>query len=239
MDDVIKTDLPKLTRAIISSYDEFPATQYIGSSNLPNRDVIIVLIQTIREVLFPGFFGRQNLSSTDLPLHVHSILSSIRDTLFDQVRRAIRHQHQRNSKRDAIFAVSSLNVFPLRKKNLVSSIPSRLTANMASLLRRTVKNHRGQTRAHFFYRPPTIQSPIQVAIFRQAFIVKIERRWVAGCHAGRGVLHYPAWLEKAGKWVGLAAGFGRLGTGQVKAEMGWLCNLIIWQNLFNGHLQAN
>ncbi|MCL5945703.1 MAG: serine acetyltransferase [Planctomycetes bacterium] len=83
---------------MIGSYNQFPATQYIGATNLPNRDVIIALTESIREVLFPGFFGRQNLTVTDLPLHVHSILSSIRDTLFDQVRRAIRHQHQRAAK---------------------------------------------------------------------------------------------------------------------------------------------
>ena len=93
-----RTDLPKLADVIIASYEEFPATQYIGSSNLPNRDVIIDLLQSIREVLFPGFFGRQNLTGTELPLHVHSLLSAIRDTLFDQVRRAIRHQHQRSGK---------------------------------------------------------------------------------------------------------------------------------------------
>ena len=102
MDAATRTDLPKLADEIIASYEQFPATQYIGSSNLPNRDVIIALVQSIREVLFPGFFGRQNLTTTELPLHVHSVLSSIRDTLFDQVRRAIRHQHQRNSKTECV-----------------------------------------------------------------------------------------------------------------------------------------
>ncbi len=102
MDAETRTDLPKLADMIIDSYQKFPATQYIGSSNLPNRDVIINLLQSIREVLFPGFFGRQNLTTTELPLHVHSILSTIRDTMFDQVRRAIRHQHQRTSKTECL-----------------------------------------------------------------------------------------------------------------------------------------
>ncbi len=102
VDAETRTDLPKLADMIIASYQEFPATQYIGSSNLPNRDVIINLLHSIREVLFPGFFGRQNLTTTELPLHVHSLLSAIRDTLFDQVRRAIRHQHQRTSKTECL-----------------------------------------------------------------------------------------------------------------------------------------
>ena len=107
MDAETRTDLPKLADVIIASYEEFPATQYIGSSNLPNRDVIIDLLQSIREVLFPGFFGRQNLTSTELPLHVHSLLSAIRDTLFDQVRRAIRHEHQRSGKTECVHCDAS------------------------------------------------------------------------------------------------------------------------------------
>ena len=93
-----KTDLGRLSEEIIASYKSHPESQYIGATYLPNRDEIISLVATIRELVFPGFFGRQNLSDTELPFHVNSILGSIQDLLFDQVRRAIRHQHQRSGK---------------------------------------------------------------------------------------------------------------------------------------------
>jgi serine O-acetyltransferase len=93
-----KADLGRLGEEIIASYKSHPEAQNIGATNLPNRDIIISLVGTIRELLFPGFFGRQNLSETDFPFHVNSMLGSIREALFDQVRRAIRHQYQRSGK---------------------------------------------------------------------------------------------------------------------------------------------
>ncbi len=95
-----KQDLSQLTQDIIASYGRYAETQYIGATFLPNRDVVIQLVKTMRELLFPGFFGRQNLTQADLQFHVSSILGSVRDMLFDQVRRAIRHQHQRSGKGD-------------------------------------------------------------------------------------------------------------------------------------------
>ncbi len=93
-------DISRLTDALISSYDVHPATAYIGSNFLPNRDTIIEVTALLRELLFPGFFGRQNLTTADLSFHVHSLLTRLRDVLFDQIRRAIRHQHQRSGKGD-------------------------------------------------------------------------------------------------------------------------------------------
>lgn len=95
-----RQDLAQLTQDIIASYGRYAETQYIGATFLPNRDVVIQLVKTMRELLFPGFFGRQNLTQADLQFHVSSILGSVRDMLFDQVRRAIRHQHQRSGKGD-------------------------------------------------------------------------------------------------------------------------------------------
>jgi serine O-acetyltransferase len=93
-----RQDLARLTDEIIDSYRRHPATQYIGSTYLPNRETIISLVNTIREVLFPGFFGRQNIVESDLPFHISSMLGTVRDMLFDQVRRSLRHRHQRTGK---------------------------------------------------------------------------------------------------------------------------------------------
>lgn len=90
-----QSDLSRLAEDIIATYREFPATQYIGPSSLPNRDVIIQLIGMMRELLFPGFFGKQSLSEADLSYHVNSMVGAVRDALFDQIRRTIRHQEQR------------------------------------------------------------------------------------------------------------------------------------------------
>ncbi len=93
-------NLQRLAEAIVASYHEHEDIQYIGATWLPNRDTIIALLRQLREVLFPGFFGRQNLTESELLLHTSSMIASMRDTLFDQVRRAIRHREQRGKIHD-------------------------------------------------------------------------------------------------------------------------------------------
>jgi serine O-acetyltransferase len=84
-----------LTQAIVESYQQNPATRHIDAGHLPNRDAVIELIKLIRELLFPGYFGKQNLSAAMLNAHVAELLATIQEKLFEQIRNAIRHQATR------------------------------------------------------------------------------------------------------------------------------------------------
>jgi serine O-acetyltransferase len=86
-----------LVEAIVSSYQTEPKTRHIDAGHLPNRDTIIELIRQIRELLFPGYFGRQNLTSRTLEYHVGELITSIHDKLYEQVNNAIRHQATRTN----------------------------------------------------------------------------------------------------------------------------------------------
>jgi len=88
-------DLSALVGALVTSYQSQPRTRHIDAGLLPSRDVVIDLVRLLRELLFPGFFGRQNLNSRNLSYHVGEMVGLIHDRLFDQVRNAIRHQQQR------------------------------------------------------------------------------------------------------------------------------------------------
>ena len=55
-----------LVEAIVSSYQAEPKTRHIDAGHLPNRDAMIELIRQIRELLFPGYFGKQNLTNRTL-----------------------------------------------------------------------------------------------------------------------------------------------------------------------------
>jgi serine O-acetyltransferase len=84
-----------LVQAIVTSYQDEPRTRHIDAGHLPNRDTIIELIKLIRELLFPGYFGKQNLTARTLDYHVGELLTVIHDKLFEQVNNAIRHQATR------------------------------------------------------------------------------------------------------------------------------------------------
>jgi serine O-acetyltransferase len=85
-----------LVQAIVASYEAEPRTRHIDAGHLPNRDVIIELTKLIRELLFPGYFGKQNLIARTLEYHVGELITIIHDKLYEQVRNAIRHQATRS-----------------------------------------------------------------------------------------------------------------------------------------------
>jgi len=89
------TNLRSLVEAIIASYQASPQTRHIDAGHLPNRDAVIEVIKLIREVLFPGYFGKQNLTAATLDAHVAESLTILHDKLYQQVNNAIRHQATR------------------------------------------------------------------------------------------------------------------------------------------------
>ena len=84
-----------LVQAIVTSYQDEPQTRHIDAGHLPNREAIVELIKLIRELLFPGYFGKQNLTARTLEYHVGELINIIRDKLYEQVNNAIRHQAMR------------------------------------------------------------------------------------------------------------------------------------------------
>lgn len=95
MADIQQTNLPELVQALMASYEAEQSTQHIGATYLPSRDRIIHALHRIRELLFPGFFGKQNLTAANTSFHVGALVEEVRDELYEQIRRAIRHEQQR------------------------------------------------------------------------------------------------------------------------------------------------
>jgi serine O-acetyltransferase len=53
-------------------------------------------VKKLRELLFPGYFGKQNLTTQTLEYYVGELLGEIRAQLFEQVLNVIRHQATRH-----------------------------------------------------------------------------------------------------------------------------------------------
>ncbi|HVT79833.1 MAG TPA: serine acetyltransferase [Phycisphaerae bacterium] len=84
-----------LVQSIIASYEADPKTRHIDAGHLPSRDAVIDLVKLIREVLFPGYFGKQNLTAATLEIHLAESLTVIKEKLYQQINNAIRHQATR------------------------------------------------------------------------------------------------------------------------------------------------
>jgi serine O-acetyltransferase len=85
-----------LVSAVLTSYTEEPHTRHIDAGQLPSRDTIIEIVQQLRELVFPGYFGKQDLASSTLEYHTGALLHTIQEKLLSQIRKAIRHQAARH-----------------------------------------------------------------------------------------------------------------------------------------------
>ena len=56
---------------------------------LPSRDVLIGVVESLRTVLFPGYFGSQELADENTFFHIGSILDQVIRTLEEQIRRGL------------------------------------------------------------------------------------------------------------------------------------------------------
>ncbi len=58
-------------------------------ADLPSRNVLIEMVEDLRSVLFPGYFGTSELSAESLQFHMGSTLDRVLRTLQEQVRRGL------------------------------------------------------------------------------------------------------------------------------------------------------
>jgi len=87
--------LSELVESIVLSYLDEPRTRHIGIGSLASRDTVIEIIHLLRELLFPGYFGKQNLTEDTLRYHVGVLLVQVHARLREQVQNAILHESHR------------------------------------------------------------------------------------------------------------------------------------------------
>ncbi len=85
MSDEQRTELDTITHEILTSYATSDSTQRIGETFLPSRQKIVDIVDEIRQLLFPGFFGMKELSQENIKFHVGNLVSRLVDSLGDQI----------------------------------------------------------------------------------------------------------------------------------------------------------
>jgi serine O-acetyltransferase len=61
---------------------------------LPNRETIIAAVKHLRQLVFPGYFGEQGLTSANLPFRLGETVMELTDMLYEQVRCCLRYREQ-------------------------------------------------------------------------------------------------------------------------------------------------
>jgi serine O-acetyltransferase len=75
-----------------------------GDHKLPSRDAIVDVVEGLRAVLFPGYFGTSELTPESLRFHVGATLDRVLRVLREQVERCLLFTGDQNSRDDAVRA---------------------------------------------------------------------------------------------------------------------------------------
>jgi serine O-acetyltransferase len=86
--------LPAVVKNLTESVQSLSRLQHLNRVFLPNRDAIIAAINLLRQLVFPGYFGDQGLTSANLPFRLGEIVMELTDALYEQVRCCLRYREQ-------------------------------------------------------------------------------------------------------------------------------------------------
>jgi serine O-acetyltransferase len=88
-----KEAVPEITEAVVASYSECRRTNNLGHKPLPSREAVVDILCDFMDILYPGYWRRQNLHAGNIEYHVGDLIDGLDDKLTQQIARALRY-HQ-------------------------------------------------------------------------------------------------------------------------------------------------
>ncbi|GHV28630.1 serine acetyltransferase [Spirochaetia bacterium] len=88
------TRMKKLVGSLLKSYEEHEEIIKVDMGYQMDRSAIIETIEKLRCLIFPGYFGKKNISAGSMEYYAGDLLEEVSFHLSQQVTRAIRHVEQ-------------------------------------------------------------------------------------------------------------------------------------------------
>jgi serine O-acetyltransferase len=80
---------------MVRSCADEKTVDHLGAALIPSKDEIIRILSILQDILFPGFFGRQELTHSTLEFHLGNQMMILFELLSAQISRSIRHECRR------------------------------------------------------------------------------------------------------------------------------------------------
>jgi len=88
----LQARLPAVVDALVASVVHEPRMRHLNRVHLPSRDEIVACLGLLRQLLFPGYFGRPGLTSANVTYRVGELVTDLADRLYEQVRHCLRYR---------------------------------------------------------------------------------------------------------------------------------------------------
>ncbi len=85
-------DVNEIVKELVDTYQADSGINFIDIKNLPLRDRILEILESLMEVVFPGYAGARDITSSNVGFVVGDILCQVQNQLAEQIERALLHQ---------------------------------------------------------------------------------------------------------------------------------------------------
>ncbi|MDH7477681.1 MAG: serine acetyltransferase [Candidatus Bathyarchaeota archaeon] len=86
-----ETGLPLLVDKIMKNYETFGGMDHLEGRDLPSKKVIIEVLEDLFTVLFPGYFGKEELTKANIKYFLGTTLTSIYARLTGEVEKSLKY----------------------------------------------------------------------------------------------------------------------------------------------------
>jgi serine O-acetyltransferase len=81
----LKQRLPGAIDTIVKSVHAHENIQHLGRVSLPNRDAVIEAVGLLRQIMFPGYFGKQGLTEQAITYRIGELVVEVAEILYEQI----------------------------------------------------------------------------------------------------------------------------------------------------------
>ncbi len=91
----------EIVQNLMTSYREVGGINHVDCGNLPSKRAIASLCEDLLQLMFPGFFSDEAVSSDEIELLTNELVASVRERLTGEVRRSLRLKSGNGDHREA------------------------------------------------------------------------------------------------------------------------------------------
>ena len=81
--------LKKLVAEIEKTYDQIGGINHIEGRNLPSREIIVEIFQDLLKIIFPGYYGKKEITNRNISFYIGDLLDSIDERLTAETYKAL------------------------------------------------------------------------------------------------------------------------------------------------------
>ncbi len=93
---MLRQELPEIVSGLVESCQDMDTLHHLNLVGLPSREVVIEIVERLKKVLFPGYFGEHEVDSFNLVYQMGIDINTLFELLSRQITLSIRHECRRH-----------------------------------------------------------------------------------------------------------------------------------------------